>query len=277
VCDRAGTSALDYTSEDGHAGDISGGGFYKGTYTDDTSLTFGPQTGPNTFFGGDAFPTGPILTFSRTFVVETDSGITVTGTVFGPTSASRAACGPGTTFPILDGTYFEYTASYTATIETADGVYTDSGSVAGVRRRIIYDGSSVQLHGGQDRFTSSQPTTTPVPDAVPPVVTGMPDRPANAAGWHNAPVTINWSSVDPIPSSGTPTDPPDSIAQTEGQSLAYTSGPSCDPAGHRPDRTGGRLRNNHAGRHRRRRDGHDQFASQRWPVRLGPRRGLRRR
>ncbi len=70
-----------------------------------------------------------------------------------------------------------------------------------------------------------------VTDDVPPVVTGVPDRAANSAGWYNNNVTIDWQSTDPTPSSGTPTDPTDTLAATEGTNINYTSNPSCDPAG----------------------------------------------
>ncbi len=55
--------------------------------------------------------------------------------------------------------------------------------------------------------------------------------PANGAGWYDAPVTIDWVSVDPVPSSGTPTDPPDTVIDTEGAAVTVESAPSCDPAG----------------------------------------------
>lgn len=67
-------------------------------------------------------------------------------------------------------------------------------------------------------------------DTVPPVVTGIPDRLANSYGWYNAPVTIVWTSVDPTPSSGTPTTPSPTTANIQGTNN-YTSGQSCDPAG----------------------------------------------
>lgn len=68
-------------------------------------------------------------------------------------------------------------------------------------------------------------------DTVPPVVAGSPDRPANAASWYNAPVTVSWTSTDPAPSSGAPTQPAPTVAATEGNRVSYTSAPSCDPAG----------------------------------------------
>jgi streptogramin lyase len=66
-------------------------------------------------------------------------------------------------------------------------------------------------------------------DSTPPVVTGVPDRAANGNGWYAAPVTIDWHAADPAPSSGTPSDPPNTLAQTEG-TVSYVSASSCDPA-----------------------------------------------
>lgn len=69
----------------------------------------------------------------------------------------------------------------------------------------------------------------PPADAIPPEVTGTPDREPNANGWYNSDVTISWASVDPEPSSGAPTQPASTIASLEGENL-YKSDPSCDPA-----------------------------------------------
>jgi hypothetical protein len=69
-----------------------------------------------------------------------------------------------------------------------------------------------------------------VPDITSPDVSGTPDRPANRAGWYNADVIITWTSVDPHTSSGTPTQPPHTVASLEG-THEYVSAPSCDPAG----------------------------------------------
>jgi hypothetical protein len=65
-------------------------------------------------------------------------------------------------------------------------------------------------------------------DTVAPVVTGSPDRPANDVGWYDAPVTIDWHATD---DSGTASDPPDTVAGTEGRAVSYVSEPSCDPSG----------------------------------------------
>jgi hypothetical protein len=73
---------------------------------------------------------------------------------------------------------------------------------------------------------------TLVPDTVPPVVMGNPDRQPNANGWYNTNVNIDWVAADPDPySSGVPTDPANTIASAEGVNITYTSGQSCDPAG----------------------------------------------
>jgi hypothetical protein len=67
------------------------------------------------------------------------------------------------------------------------------------------------------------------PDTQPPAVVGLADRVANANGWYNANVLIDWQASDPPPSSGAPSDPPDTTADQEGTN-AYTSAPSCDPS-----------------------------------------------
>jgi hypothetical protein len=71
---------------------------------------------------------------------------------------------------------------------------------------------------------------TQINEMVPPTVTGTPDRAANAAGWYNGDVTVHWTATDPDPSSGTPTQPSDTLASLEG-AHTYASGQSCDPAG----------------------------------------------
>ncbi|HSO02216.1 MAG TPA: hypothetical protein VLS46_06790, partial [Gaiellaceae bacterium] len=68
-------------------------------------------------------------------------------------------------------------------------------------------------------------------DQTPPTVTGTPDRPPNGEGWYAGDVTIDWTAVDPGLSSGPPTDPPNTVAGTEGRDIVYTSAPSCDPNG----------------------------------------------
>ncbi len=77
----------------------------------------------------------------------------------------------------------------------------------------------------------NETTGTVIVDDQPPNVTGSPDRAPNANGWYNAPVTITWTSVDPAPSSGTPTTPAPTVVSAEGTNQTVTSGKSCDPAG----------------------------------------------
>ena len=83
---------------------------------------------------------------------------------------------------------------------------------------------NIDTNGQTDIFVHEQ-----IIDTTPPVVTGLPDRSANSYGWYNADVVIDWSSVDPLPSSGTPTDPTNTIANIEGANILYASGQSCDP------------------------------------------------
>lgn len=70
--------------------------------------------------------------------------------------------------------------------------------------------------------------TEPPVDTTPPVVTGAPDKNANANGWHNSDVTIHWTATDPEPSSGAPTQPSLTVAGQEGVHT-YASERSCDP------------------------------------------------
>lgn len=72
-------------------------------------------------------------------------------------------------------------------------------------------------------------TTVRAPDDVPPTVVGVPDRDPNAHGWYKRDVTIDWRASDPEPSSGDPSDPPDTVASKEGRDVEYESDPSCDP------------------------------------------------
>ena len=65
-------------------------------------------------------------------------------------------------------------------------------------------------------------------DVIPPLVVGSPDRAPNTNGWYKAPVTINWGSNDPAPSSGTPSIPAPTVANLQGTNH-YISGQSCDP------------------------------------------------
>ncbi|MDB5175374.1 MAG: domain protein beta Propeller [Candidatus Saccharibacteria bacterium] len=67
-------------------------------------------------------------------------------------------------------------------------------------------------------------------DDTPPVVTGTTDPAPNAASWNNTAVTINWTSTDPEPSAGEPTQPDPTTASNQGKNT-YTSDQSCDPAG----------------------------------------------
>ena len=124
---------------------------------------------------------------------------------------------------------------------------TTGGSSRTVTVTTDYAGiATLPLPGGLHQVTASFPgpglldakyeastnvSTTISIESVPPVVTGTPDRAPNAAGWYNAPVVITWSSVDPAPSSGTPTTPTATSVTTVGENQVITSGDSCDPVG----------------------------------------------
>lgn len=100
------------------------------------------------------------------------------------------------------------------------------------------DGVFVAFHSSANNVVEGDTNNRPdvfrhelgIKDETPPVVTGTADRAANADGWYSADVTIDWVATDPGLSSGPPTDPPDTVASTEGRNTAFTSEPSCDPA-----------------------------------------------
>jgi hypothetical protein len=99
--------------------------------------------------------------------------------------------------------------------------------------RITADGTHVVYNARPISGSSSAPVqiyVAQINETVPPTVTGTPDRAANAAGWYNGDVMVHWSATDPEPSSGTPTQPGDTVATQEGEHT-YTSSQSCDPAG----------------------------------------------
>jgi hypothetical protein len=89
--------------------------------------------------------------------------------------------------------------------------------------------SSPQING--DSLLVVQLQLARPSDTVPPMVAGTPDRPPNSYGWYDRELIIAWTAVDPEPSSGSPTQPPNTVADVEGTDVLYTSEPSCDPAG----------------------------------------------
>lgn len=88
--------------------------------------------------------------------------------------------------------------------------------------------TTVQINSGDDCIVWAYAALAiELPDVFGPIVRGIPDRPANAAGWHDGPVTIHWEARDP---SGA-TQPPDTTATTQGRNVSYSSGESCDSQG----------------------------------------------
>jgi hypothetical protein len=67
-----------------------------------------------------------------------------------------------------------------------------------------------------------------IADTTPPTVTGTPTPAANGNGWYNQNVTVNWSAVDPQPSSGQPAAMTPTVVSTEGANQTVTSPPACD-------------------------------------------------
>ncbi|MEQ1698664.1 MAG: PKD domain-containing protein [Ilumatobacteraceae bacterium] len=68
-------------------------------------------------------------------------------------------------------------------------------------------------------------------DTEPPVITGVPDRAPNDAGWYSLPVVISWSVSDPSPSAGLAELPAPVTAADNGRDIEVTSREVCDLAG----------------------------------------------
>lgn len=76
------------------------------------------------------------------------------------------------------------------------------------------------------------PVTLTLVDIGAPTVTGAPERVPDANGWYRSPVTIDWTVVDPEPSSGLASTPRPTVAGSEGTN-AYSSDDAVDQAGNR--------------------------------------------
>jgi hypothetical protein len=154
--------------------------------------------------------------YARTFISmdQTPPVVTLTGPhegqTYPPGQVPDITC---TTTDALSGVSAE---AYSWTVDNGAGSFT------------AYCGGASD-RAGNNGNTASATYTVGIPDHVPPVVTGTPDRAANAHGWYKTPVTITWTATDPAPSSGTPTTPPPTEASTQGSNVTYTSGQSCDP------------------------------------------------
>jgi hypothetical protein len=90
---------------------------------------------------------------------------------------------------------------------------------------------NVRAKDAADNWSEIKTVVLVVRDVTPPVVNFVLSAQPNANGWYNSNVIIDWQATDPAPSSGTPTDPANTVAGTEGQNITYMSGQSCDPAG----------------------------------------------
>jgi outer membrane protein assembly factor BamB len=142
------------------------------------------------------------------------------------TVASPAVGGDGTVYIASANATPPYNATYAL---RPDGTFLWNHQHNGNSRgtpAIASDGTLYVLDGGGILTAFS---TTPVTDTKPPVVTGQPTGTPYRQDWYNTNQVIAWTSTDPIPSSGTPTQPANTNATLEGQHT-YTSGQSCDPA-----------------------------------------------
>jgi hypothetical protein len=110
---------------------------------------------------------------------------------------------------------------------TADGHTVYGERIAEALRADLYPTSGGGSIAGPPR--PPNPSLATVPDSTPPDVTGVPLRPPDSNGWYSADVAIDWQATDPVPSSGEPSDPPNTFASIEGSGIIFLSEPSCDP------------------------------------------------
>lgn len=176
----------------------------------------GDMTERRRLFGMALQPNGTVIALGG-YVVgrDPDSGIqpypnTLTSSETYDPATGRWTAGPAMLHPRFN---FAFAVSATGTVAVAGGAFEHQ------------DGQSYTGYSLDSTEQLGQRDTTP------PVVTGQPDRPANASGWYNAPVIVTWSATDPQSSSGAPTTPPPTTLATEGANQTVTSQQSCDPAG----------------------------------------------
>ena len=110
---------------------------------------------------------------------------------------------------------------------TADGHAVYGERIMAALRADLFPTSGGGTIAGPPR--PPNPNLATVPDSTPPDVIGVPSRPPDSNGWYSADVAIDWQAIDPVPSSGAPSDPPDTLATIEGGGVVFQSQPSCDP------------------------------------------------
>jgi Carboxypeptidase regulatory-like domain len=174
-----------------------------------------------------------VPTARLTVSVRDASGNPITGgtLLFGFSSISPLPGLPGTSAFTVSDSGARLDSNGNTAIPVPAGITLTSPRIV-LSNGLIIPFSLHPITGDRHAFIIFNETTGSVlVDDQPPVVTGSPDRAPNANGWYNAPVTITWTSVDPAPSSGTPTTPSPTTVSSEGANQTVTSGKSCDPAG----------------------------------------------
>jgi hypothetical protein len=214
TCNRDGTSTLHFTV----LGSASGP--YNGTFTEDATITIGPQVLPPIPSGGPfdpfsyGFNAGPVATYDATFSIAPFSGDTsydgVTGTkhLVSPVPAdSLGFCFEVNNQPVpgLPGidqrTGYSVGAraavTYAATIQTSGGSFHDQGTGgAAVREGYITGDPPTRVGGFGERFTSSQPGTTEDQPAF--VTLSPPDAVNDVSTSHTVTATVRGGTGDPL-------------------------------------------------------------------------------
>lgn len=138
TCNPSGTSTITFSASGPASAEDGSPPPYSGNFTENGTITIGPQTGPSTI---DGFPDGPVTGFTANFTID-DGSTVVTGTksLGAPLDFrnNRAICVEFTDYnftacgALLADGYDRSAgigANYSATIETSRRKYRDAGVV----------------------------------------------------------------------------------------------------------------------------------------------------
>ncbi|QZY27731.1 choice-of-anchor U domain-containing protein [Nocardioides coralli] len=220
-----------------NGGDGNGDGTLDVDQAHVTSLPANGSTDPGDPYVTIAAPAGTTLEDVSTLDPATLPTPPPAGTTLPAGLASFTLSGiepPGTdqvlTIHTSDTTGVNGYAKYDPTTETWSTLPSERVSVFADRVEItLTDGGVGDADGVADGRIVDPGGIAVVPegDRTPPEVTGTLQRPPDANGWYNAPVSVDWSATDP---SGVGALPPPTEVTNEGSAVTATSPPVCDLA-----------------------------------------------
>ena len=201
--------------------------------TDDIGVTSGPTCTPSS---GTVFPLGATIVTCTAADAANNIGTATFNVIVVPQpptgTISWSDGGAGGTFSNSGScTLDSSSCTITYTPSTTSHVTVTPLSVGPVTITAIYSGDSIYDTSSGNSILPVASTPAPS-DTTPPIVTGTPDRSANAISWYNATVIITWTGTDNEPG-GTgidSCDTPTSYSGPDGNSIIVT-GHCTDKAG----------------------------------------------